>query len=114
MTITDEEVKEIIMNVLHRFAKDLGEKLRALNSRIDKLEHEISEVNKRIDAISTRKTGEQIPDVSILTTNIKTPHNTELPKIKPKTEVIKATTQIKAKSADEKELLDALKIIENL
>ncbi|MHA1214611.1 MAG: hypothetical protein ACTSR2_03865 [Candidatus Hodarchaeales archaeon] len=114
MTITDEEVKEIIMNVLHRFAKNLGEKLRTLNSRIDKLEYEISEINKKIDSLSTKETTEKIPDVSILTTNKKITHDRKIPEFETRTEAIKTTAQIKTKSADEKELLEALKIIENL
>ena len=116
MDLIKEEMKNFIREALKPIIEDIGSKFREFDKRLLILEKEISQIKEQLNLSSSNI---QIPDVSVLeSSNQKS--DTQITPTKQLTSFLgkkedeKMIAQPLKKPSEIKDLLDALKVIDNL
>jgi len=115
MDLIGEEIKDFIRDALKPIIKDIGAKFREFDERLSLLEQEISQIKEQLNFSSSDK---QIPNLSILESSKQKDNshlipNNQTPSFSGRKEEEKIIQQPK-KPSEIKDLLEALKVIDNL
>ncbi|WP_455143463.1 hypothetical protein [Candidatus Hodarchaeum mangrovi] len=115
MDLIEEKMKNFVKEALKLVIKDIGTKFKDFNDRLSSLEQEMNQIKEQLNSLTSDK---QIPDISVLEStkkenNSQISPNIQISEFLGKKEGEKIVQSSK-KTSEIKDLLEALKVIDNL